>query len=221
MPVILFSFAALLTIASVFSGTVDVDPETLGEMTAYSLIISIIVSVIAIIIVFTSKKIKAVGIVLFILAFVSLITTNISGVVTWVLFFVAGIVAVRWKEELLDEETTKKTSTSIDILKERFAKGEINSKEFEEMKIKLEDNYNQDQTTPNTSFLKNHSSSISSASYEKRSSWWYLAPILIGIIGGVVAYFLLKKDDPQLAKNCLIVGAIISGVGFLIGFTWS
>lgn len=133
VPIILFSFAALLSVASVFSDSSDVDPETLGEMTAYSLIVSIIVSVIAIVIVFTSKKTKVVGYVLFGLAFVSLIATNISGVVTWVLFFVAGIVAVRWKERPDDS-----IRSPLDYLKERYAKGEITKEEFEEQKKTLE-----------------------------------------------------------------------------------
>jgi len=34
-----------------------------------------------------------------------------------------------------------------------------------------------------------------------RSSWWYLLPILLGILGGLIAYFVLRKDDPKLAKN--------------------
>jgi hypothetical protein len=35
---------------------------------------------------------------------------------------------------------------------------------------------------------------------EKRSNWWYLAPLLGGIIGGVCAYFALRKDDLPKAK---------------------
>lgn len=53
---------------------------------------------------------------------------------------------------------------------------------------------------------------------KKRSGWWYLLPIFFSIIGGVIAYFVLKEDDPKLAKNCLILGIIITAVGFFIGF---
>ncbi|MGQ0791985.1 MAG: hypothetical protein ACT4NJ_07170 [Nitrosopumilaceae archaeon] len=51
----------------------------------------------------------------------------------------------------------------------------------------------------------------------KRSGWWYLLPIFMSIIGGVIAYFVLKEDDPKLAKNCLILGIIITGIGFFVG----
>jgi hypothetical protein len=53
---------------------------------------------------------------------------------------------------------------------------------------------------------------------KKRSGWWYLLPIFFSIIGGIIAYFILKEDDPKLAKNCLILGIIITAVGFFVGF---
>ena len=39
----------------------------------------------------------------------------------------------------------------------------------------------------------------------KRSDLWYIFCIF-GIIGGIVAYFILRNDDPKKAKNCLIIG---------------
>ena len=45
-----------------------------------------------------------------------------------------------------------------------------------------------------------------------RSKWWFLLPILFHIIGGVIAYFVIRDDDPKLAKNCLWLGIIISGI---------
>ena len=43
----------------------------------------------------------------------------------------------------------------------------------------------------------------------RRSRAWYLAPILFTIIGGVIAYLVLKDDDPQLAKRCVILGFVM------------
>jgi len=43
-----------------------------------------------------------------------------------------------------------------------------------------------------------------------RSRWWYLVPILFGLVGGVIGYFALRKDDPHKAKNCLILGGILT-----------
>ena len=54
-------------------------------------------------------------------------------------------------------------------------------------------------------------------SYEKpRSNWWFLLPILMGLIGGIIAYFVLRGDDPNKAKNCLYLGLILFGIGIAI-----
>jgi H+/Cl- antiporter ClcA len=65
--------------------------------------------------------------------------------------------------------------------------------------------------------ISNNFKSNGSYASHNRSGWWYLAPILLGIIGGLIAYFVLKKDDPKLAKNCLIVGVVMMVLGFIIG----
>lgn len=50
-----------------------------------------------------------------------------------------------------------------------------------------------------------------------RSGAWYLLPIFLTIIGGVIAYFVIKEDDPKKAKNCLYLGIILTAIG--VGFT--
>ena len=50
----------------------------------------------------------------------------------------------------------------------------------------------------------------------RRSNWWYLAPLLGGMIGGVCAYFALKKDDQQKAKKCLYLGIIMTVIGVIL-----
>jgi hypothetical protein len=47
------------------------------------------------------------------------------------------------------------------------------------------------------------------AQEKRRSSLWYLLPILIGIIGGAWAWYTIKQDDPIKAKNCLKLGIIM------------
>jgi len=44
---------------------------------------------------------------------------------------------------------------------------------------------------------------------KERSGAWYLAPILFSLIGGIVAYFVVRNDDPKLARNCLVIGVVI------------
>mgnify|MGYP000262391454 CR=1 FL=1 len=63
-PIILFSLAAGMAFFSAFDSGSNLDPETLGEMTAWSLVITIIVSIIAIVVAFVTKKTKPIGVVL-------------------------------------------------------------------------------------------------------------------------------------------------------------
>jgi len=49
-----------------------------------------------------------------------------------------------------------------------------------------------------------------------RSRWWYLCPIFIGLIGGIIAYFALRRDDPQKAKKCLLLGVGLSVINILV-----
>jgi len=50
----------------------------------------------------------------------------------------------------------------------------------------------------------------------KRSSLWFLLPIFFNIIGGVIAYFIIKDDDPRKAKNCLLLGIILTAISVAI-----
>ena len=45
-----------------------------------------------------------------------------------------------------------------------------------------------------------------------RSRWWYLLPIFFKVIGGVIAYFVLRDDDPKKAKNCLLLGIVLTAI---------
>ena len=50
----------------------------------------------------------------------------------------------------------------------------------------------------------------------KRSNWWYLLPIFFGIIGGIIAYFALRRDDREKAKKCMYLGLILLAVGIIL-----
>ncbi len=57
-------------------------------------------------------------------------------------------------------------------------------------------------------------------STEKRSSGlWSLLPIVLGIIGGVIAWFVIRDDDPKKASNCLWLGVILLIIEIIFG--WS
>lgn len=49
-----------------------------------------------------------------------------------------------------------------------------------------------------------------------RSNMWFLLPIFLGLIGGVIAYFVLRGDDPKKAKNCLYLGIVLAIIGILL-----
>ena len=50
----------------------------------------------------------------------------------------------------------------------------------------------------------------------RKSAWWFLLPILFNVIGGVIAYFVIKDDDQKRAKNCLWLGIILTAIGLAL-----
>ncbi len=54
---------------------------------------------------------------------------------------------------------------------------------------------------------------------KNRSGLWYLLPILFGIIGGVISWFVIKDNDPKKAKNCIYLGLVLLVIDILFGFT--
>jgi uncharacterized membrane protein YeaQ/YmgE (transglycosylase-associated protein family) len=51
---------------------------------------------------------------------------------------------------------------------------------------------------------------------KSRSNFWFLLPIFLGLIGGIIAYFVLRHDDPKKAKNCLYLGMVLAIIGLMI-----
>jgi len=50
---------------------------------------------------------------------------------------------------------------------------------------------------------------------KSRSNVWYLLPILVGMIGGIIAYLIIRKDDPHKAKNCIYIGIVMMAIGIM------
>ena len=48
-----------------------------------------------------------------------------------------------------------------------------------------------------------------------RSNVWFLLPILFGVIGGIIAFFILRHDDPRKARNCLYLGLVFMIIGIM------
>ena len=49
-----------------------------------------------------------------------------------------------------------------------------------------------------------------------RSNAWFLLPVFLGMIGGVIAFFILRHDDPRKAKNCLYLGLVLMVIGIIL-----
>jgi len=40
-------------------------------------------------------------------------------------------------------------------------------------------------------------------------------PVLFGMIGGIIGYYALRRDDPQKAKKCLYLGLILTAINII------
>ena len=64
--------------------------------------------------------------------------------------------------------------------------------------------------------------------YERKRSWaWFLLPVFVQIIGGLIAYYALRPDEPRMAKDCLYIGITLTAINvgalvimLAIGFTF-
>ncbi len=54
---------------------------------------------------------------------------------------------------------------------------------------------------------------------EINSKICYLATIFFGIIGGLIIYFLIRKEFPIIARNCVIIGLVEFFIVLIIVFS--
>jgi hypothetical protein len=45
---------------------------------------------------------------------------------------------------------------------------------------------------------------------------WYLLPIFLGLIGGIIMFAVLRNEDRGMAKKGLLVGILLTSIGFVI-----
>ena len=59
---------------------------------------------------------------------------------------------------------------------------------------------------------------VSAAPARRRGDWWFLLPILMGIQGGLIAFFVIRSDNSKKARNCLYLGAALTAIGAAMSF---
>ena len=75
------------------------------------------------------------------------------------------------------------------------------------------------QDSEKTDSVVNHTSNNSSIIPTERSKFWYLLPIVFGIVGGLIAYLVLRKSDSKKARNCLIIGIVFTLIALFLFVT--
>ena len=55
-------------------------------------------------------------------------------------------------------------------------------------------------------------SSFSNTTARIRSNFWYILPLFGGIVGGLISWFAIRYDDPRKARNCILLGIILTAV---------
>ena len=51
---------------------------------------------------------------------------------------------------------------------------------------------------------------------KRRSSFWFLLPIVFNVVGGIIAFFIIREDDPKKARNCLCLGIILAVIPVIL-----
>jgi hypothetical protein len=52
---------------------------------------------------------------------------------------------------------------------------------------------------------------------KKSNAEWYAISILLGFIGGLIAYASIRKENPSAARDCLLTGIVVSIIVPIIG----
>ena len=50
---------------------------------------------------------------------------------------------------------------------------------------------------------------VTQATTARPTRAWYLVPLFLNILGGIIGYFAVRKDDPKFANRLLILGIVM------------
>lgn len=43
-----------------------------------------------------------------------------------------------------------------------------------------------------------------------------MLPVAFNVLGGIVAYFVIRDDDPKKARSCLLLGILLAAIPVLL-----
>jgi len=66
----------------------------------------------------------------------------------------------------------------------------------------------------NNVFVKEHIATVTTKG--KPPSYWYLVPILLGVLGGIAGYFAVKDEDKTMANNLIALGIVSTILSLLL-----
>ena len=53
-----------------------------------------------------------------------------------------------------------------------------------------------------------------------RGKLWYIVPVIFPVVGGIVVFLMIKRDDPVKARNCLVLGVVVFVVMWVVMFVY-
>ena len=105
-------------------------------------------------------------------------------------------------DELLEDDPTLKAAWRLQLLDEvakQFGREKVETMLRDEPELKQQWNEFVESPIPQTIDLES----------ARPDRLWYLAPILLSVVGGLIAYVAVKDRDKGVAETCLVLGFLV------------
>ena len=112
-----------------------------------------------------------------------------------------------------DGDDTKKDNDTVTFAESDAANDQAEEKTDDDDKdtVAVDDGDNTKQNSSSTAEDNDDDDKTPSKINHKqklRSPLWYELPLIFSIFGGIIAYFIIRQDDPKKARNCIIIGVV-------------